>query len=470
MAEELSPADRASLAAETGSINMSIGAAMAFDAGPGVTSDAICARIAERIHLIPRYRQRLEETPLGLANPVWVDARDFDPAWHVRHAMLPSPGEDAQLTAYVGREFSRRLDRSRPLWELHVLDGLANERVALVPKMHHALVDGAAAIDIGTVLLDPTPEPMVIPPPQAWEPRPYDRTRHLARLAATPWVRGQRLMLETAQRALEASPRRTAEDVRRATELFTELVRTRPAAPMTPFNHRLGRNRSYAVVRSRLDALKAAGKGSGGTVNDAILAAVCGMLARLLAGTRLDADPVALVPVNVRRADERGDGGNRLSMVLVDLPVRERDPVARLEQIAATMRELKSSPAVRAGAVIAGATGFAPPVIGAMVARALGNVRACNLVVSNIPGPQQPFYLGGQRLREFFPVVPLNPANQCLNVGVVSYDGGVWFGLTGDRELVPSVAIAARMLEEGLAELLGSAPAPVVPVSGPPGP
>jgi hypothetical protein len=144
--------------------------------------------------------------------------------------------------------------------------------------------------------------------------------------------------------------------------------------------------------------------------------------------------------------------------------------VARLEQIAATMRELKSSPAVRAGSLIAGATGFAPPVIGAMVARALGNVRACNLVVSNIPGPQQPFYLGGQRLREFFPVVPLNPANQCFNVGVVSYDGGVWFGLTGDRELVPSVPIAARMLEEGLAELLGSAPAPVAEVHDPPGP
>ena len=165
MAEELSPSDRSSLAAERGPVNMAVGAALVFDAGPGVEYGAVVERLRSRMHLIPRYRQRIEEAlPGGLTQPVWVDDTSFDPAWHVRHATLPAPGGDAELAAFVAREFSRRLDRSRPLWELHVVDGLADDRVALVPKMHHALVDGVAAIDVGTVLLDPTEEPIDIEP------------------------------------------------------------------------------------------------------------------------------------------------------------------------------------------------------------------------------------------------------------------------------------------------------------------
>jgi diacylglycerol O-acyltransferase / wax synthase len=456
VAEALSPADRASLAAERGPVNMSVGAALLFDAGPGVEYPAVVERLCSRLHLIPRYRQRLAEGPIaGLTQPVWVDDDSFDLGWHVRSTALPAPGGDAELAALMGHEFSRRLDRSRPLWELSVVGGLGGGRAALVPKMHHALVDGVAAIDVGTVMLDPTEEPIDVPAPdEPWEPRPFDRRRYLTRLAATPFARAQRLMLETATRALDTSPRRAADDLRAGSELVAQLARTRPQAPMTPLNEPISPNRRYAFVRSDLGLLKAAGKGQGGTVNDALLAVVAGMLRRYLAGAEVAGDPVALVPVSVRGPGEEGELGNRISTVFADLPVQEPDPLERLRTISATMRELKESAAVRAGAIIVGATGWAPPAVATVMVRAMGGVRGCNLVVSNVPGPQQPFYLGGCRLREIFPVVPLNPTNQGLSVGIVSYDGGVYFGLLADRELDPPVEHAAAMLESALDELI----------------
>jgi diacylglycerol O-acyltransferase len=455
MAEPLSVADRASLAAERGPVNMAVGAALVFDGGPGVRPEAVLARLEERLHLLPRYRQRLEEAALGLAQPVWVDDPHFDPGWHVRAAALPEPAGDPELCELVGRRFSHRLDRSRPLWELDVVGGLAGGRAALLPKMHHALVDGVAAIDVGTLLLDPTPEPLEVPPPDGdWEPVPYDRGRHLARLAATPFVRAQGLMLDAARRALDASPRRTAEDLRRATDLVTQLARTRPQAPMTPLNHPISPNRSFAIARADLAAIKAVARAAEATVNDALLAAVAGMLRRYLAGVDIDGEPVALVPVSVRRPEEAGALGNRISTVFVDLPTDEPDPLARVRAVRAQTRELKDSAAVRAGAMLVGATGWAPPAVSSLMVRAMGGVRACNVIVSNVPGPQQPFYLGGARLREIFPVVPLNPPNQGLSVGILSYDGGVFFGLLADRQLEPPVEHAASMLESALAELV----------------
>jgi WS/DGAT/MGAT family acyltransferase len=455
MAEELSAADRSSLAAEQGPVNMSVGGVLVFEGGPGVTHDPVMQRIEDRLHLIPRYRQRLQMLAPGVTNPVWVDDEGFAVDWHFRTAVLPAPGTSRQLGALVGREMSRRLDRSRPLWEMTLVEGLEGGRVALVPKMHHALVDGVAAVDIGTVLLDPTPEPLDIPAPDGpWEPRPYDRTRHLARLGMTPFVRAQKLAWDSAQRALAPSPRRAASDLMRATELLTELARTRPGAPMTPLNRGTGPNRSYAMLRVALDDVKAAGKASGGTVNDVILAAVAGMLRRYLiaAGTSVDTSPVALVPVSVRREGE--EGGNRISTVLVDLPVGEANPLRRVATIHDAMQRIKDSAAVRAGALLVGASGWAPPLVSSTLARAMSGTRAFNIVVSNVPGPQVPFYLNGQRLLEAYPAVPLNPATQGLTVGVLSYAGGVHFGLLADRDLDPDVDAAAGWLRESVDELL----------------
>jgi diacylglycerol O-acyltransferase len=462
VAEALSPSDRSSLAAERGPVNMAVGAVLVFESGRGLDYDAVVERLRTRLHLIPRYRQRLASPVPGVAQPEWVDDEHFDLRWHVRHVALPPPGGDAELAAFVGSEFSRKLDRDRPLWELNVVEGLARRRVALVPRMHHALVDGIGAIDVGTVLLDPSPEPIDIPPPEgAWEPQAYDRRRHLARLAATPFVRAQKIVLDTATRALDTSPRRAAEDLRGATELMTELARNRPQAPMTPLNEPISPNRRYAVARASLEELKAAGKQAGGTVNDALLAVVAGMLRRYLeaAGLALDAPPVALVPVSVRREDERGELGNRMSTVFVDLPMAEPDPLTRLRRISETMRALKESSAVQAGALLVGATGWAPPLVSSVLVRAMGGVRAFNLVVSNVPGPQQPFYLGGSRMLEVFPIVPLNPVNQRLSVGIVSYDGGVFFGLLADRDLDPPVDVGAQALQSALEELVAAAAA-----------
>jgi diacylglycerol O-acyltransferase / wax synthase len=388
MAEPLSAADRSSLAAEQGPVTMAVGGVLVFEAGPGLEHARVLERLEQRLHLIPRYRQRLQSATRGVTNPVWIDDDQFDLGWHVRRAALPAPGGPEELGELVGQELSRRLDRSRPLWELTVVEGLAGgERGALLAKMHHALVDGVAAVDIGTVLLDPTPEPLDLPMPDGpWEARPYDRARDLARLSLEPFMRGQRLLAEGAQRALAATdPRRAAADLRRATDLVAELARTRPQAPMTPLNRAIGPNRRYATARADLAELKAAAKAHGATVNDAILAVVAGALRRHLAPDPPGGRPVALVPVSVRQPGE--EGGNRISTVLVDLPTDDADPAARLATVSAAMRELKGSAAVRAGALIVGASGWAPPVVSSTLARAMSGVRACNLVVSNAPFP-----------------------------------------------------------------------------------
>ena len=457
MTDSLSPADRASLQAERGPVNMAVAGVLVFE--PGLTYERVAARVAERLHLVPRYRQKLEEAPLGLAAPVWVDDRGFDLHWHLRRATV---GGTAELPAYLAREMSRRLDRSRPLWELHVVEGLDDGRTAVIPKMHHALVDGLAAVGIGMVLLDPTPEPLVLPEPGPWEPRESDLRRRLTGLAAAPLSRAQRLVVDSTQRALDTSPRKAAEDLRGATELATELTRARPQAPMTPLNRPISPNRRAALRSAPLAPLKAAGKAAGGTVNDALLAAVTGMLHDYLAAAGADLrgrEPVALVPVSVRREDDP-EGGNRISTVFVDLPVGEPDPAARIARIAATMRELKGSAAVRAGALLVGATGQAPPVVSSVLVRAMGSVRAFNLVVSNVPGPQQPFYLDGVRLAEVYPAVPLNPANQGLTVGILSYDGAVHAGLLADAALDPGVDVAADALERALRSLGTERPQP----------
>jgi diacylglycerol O-acyltransferase / wax synthase len=463
--EELSPADRSSLAAERGPVNMAAGGLLVFDSEPPLTRAMVIERIAERIHLVPRLRQRLGQPPLGLlANPTWVDDAGFDLEWHVRQASLPAPGGAAELGALVGREFSHRLDRSRPLWEATLIEGLTGGGRGLLMKVHHALVDGMAAIGMAALVLDPSETPLQIPPPdEAWEPRRYDLRDRVTRLASRPLALAPKLMVDGLQRTLNPEPRRVAGDMRRASEVALELARARPQAPMTPLNRPISPNRRYFVAQADLVAIKAVGKRAGGTVNDAILAVVAGMLGRYLSGVMTDASeaserlPVALVPVSVREADEAGELGNRISTVFVDLPVSEPDLLARVRFVAEQTRSLKDSAAVRAGALMVGAAGWAPPLVSGMLARAMGSVRAFNLVVSNIPGPQQPFYLSRVRMREVYPVVPLNPANQGITVGIVSYDGKVCFGLLADRDLDPPLSAAAAGLTAAVGELDGAA-------------
>ena len=374
------------------------------------------------------------------------------------------------------------------------MDSPTQGRTALVVKMHHALVDGIAAIGVGTIIFDPTPEPLDLPPPTG---APEQRQRiwldELARLM--PQLRGERRLelveplmrrvppdlvpdrralqrLATAQldiprrfargavdRARSLDPRQAHKRVGEGVQLVRDLARVGPAAPATRLNQEIGRNRLFVFSRAKLDDVKRVRAATGATVNDVLLTAVALMLSEYL-GEEAPERTVALVPVSIRTESDSGELGNRISTVFVDLPMRG-DPLDRLESISAAMREVKASAQVRAGALIVGAAGLAPPIVSGLAARAMSAPRVFNLVVSNVPGPQQTFYLDGVPLREVYPAVPLNPRNQALSVGLLSYDGGVYCGLLADRGALPDVADAAQGLEAAvalLAETIDSSP------------
>ena len=454
MVEPLSPSDLSAIQAEQGPVHMHVGGVCVFDGN--VELATVVRRLRERMHLIPRYTLKLEATPLGLANPVWAADESFDVDRHVRRVAVPSPGGDAELCELVGQVLSEPLDRARPLWQIHVVEGLAGGRSALVAKMHHALVDGLAAVDVSTVVLDPTPEGLDIkPPPQPPVPQRQSGPAidRLAQMAAAQLQLPRQLARGALARTLD--PGSYARQARMAASVMGELARVRPQAPQTRLNTEIGRERRFALARARLDEVKAVRKAAGATVNDVLLGCVALMLSGYL-GEDAPENAVALVPVSVRTGEQRGQMGNRISTVFVDLPLTG-DPLDRIRQINADMTEIKGSAQVSAGALIVGATGLAPPVVSSIAVRAMSGPRMFNLVVSNVPGPQQTFYLDGIPLREVFPAVPLNPRNQALSIGIMSYDGGVYFGLLGDRDALPDLDDAARGLEEAMARLVAAA-------------
>ncbi len=458
MAEALSPSDLSAIQAERGPVHMHVGGVLVFDGR--IDRERVARRVRERIHLLPRYTMRLDSAPLGLANPVWVEDDSFDPDRHIRRAGLPAPGGDDQLCELVGHAMSERLDRSRPLWQLLVVEGLEGGRSALVARMHHSLVDGIAAVDVSTVILDPSPEGLDLPPPpeeEPTEPRRARRVEQLGRLAAAQLQTPRRLARETVARALAFDPREATAQVRDSASVLRELARVRPTAPDTRLNAEIGRERLFALARGRLDDVKAVRRAAGATVNDVLLAAVALMLSDYL-GDEAPERVVALVPVSVRPDSARGELGNHISTVFVDLPLRG-EPLQRVRGISRAMEWAKQSAQVRAGALIVGATGLAPPIVSSVAVRAMSGPRLFNLVVSNVPGPQQTFYLDGVPLREVFPAVPLNPRNQALSIGILSYDGGVGFGLLADRDALPDVSEAAAGIERALDQLVAVASA-----------
>jgi WS/DGAT/MGAT family acyltransferase len=443
---------------------MHVGGVVVLDGA--VSREAVVERIAQRLHLIPRYRMRLSDAG-ALANVQWVDAEDFDPDRHVRRAGLPAPGGDAELCELVGHLMSEPLDRTRPLWQLHLVEGLAGGRTALVARMHHALVDGISAVDVSTVILDPTPEGIELPPPDPSDPeerRGRRRVEQLARLATGRLELPLQVARETVGKRVSLDPRQAARQMKSAADTLAGLARIQPGAPATRLNVEIGRDRLFALARGRLDDIKAIRRATGSTVNDVLLASVALMLSEFL-GEDAPEHAVALVPVSIRTEDERGELGNRISMVFARLPLRG-GPVARLRAISEAMEEAKDSRQVLAGAFVVGAAGLteplvssrlAPPIVSSWAMRALSGPSVFNLVVSNVPGPQQAFYLAGVAVREVFPAVPLNPRNQALSVGILTYDGGVYYGLLADRDAVPDVADAAAGIERALDALRAAA-------------
>jgi diacylglycerol O-acyltransferase len=458
VAERLSPSDMSSLLAERGPIHVHVGATTIMEGEPPAFEELL-EHVDSRLALVPRFRQRVTEIPLGLSNPVWADDRDFDLRWHVRHSALPRPGSAAQLRELVGRVMSQPLDLSRPLWQLYLIEGVEGGRHAVLSKTHHALVDGVSAVDVGTILLDPNPEGTEMEvPEERWDPDEPSPEMLFVR-AARERIREP---LHTARRAARGAltmPRETAGRVIRTAEAFAGLAAGGPSCPRSSLNVEIGRDRRVAYARAELQALKDARGEGGATVNDVILACAAGGLRRFLESRGEDVPGylVALVPVSVRRPDEHLELGNRISTILVPLPLAEADPARRLELVHEETARMKESEQARAASLIIEATGWTPPTINRVLAGAMARPLNWNLVVSNVPGPQQPFYLLGRPMREVYPFVPLSPQGHALSIGIVSYDGGVFFGLAGDRDALADIDALASTLDDAIGEQTGIA-------------
>jgi WS/DGAT/MGAT family acyltransferase len=460
--DRLSPLDVSFLHMESPSTPMHVGAVTILRqpaAGPGLDDERFTKLIADRLSLVPRYRQKVAWVPGRFANPVWVDDEDFDVTFHVRRSALPSPGGDAELRDLAGRLMSRLLDRHRPLWEIYLVEGLSDGRVAVISKTHHAMVDGISALDIGTVLLDLTPEPREVEP-DGWRPRPAPGAVGLVTDAVGDLVRRPAGLLDAAHSAVDDLRAGGERVLSTAGGILSSLRQVANGAPDLPLNVRIGQARRFGMAATDLADYKAVRAAHGGTVNDVVLATVTGALREWLL---MRGEPVtrattvrAMVPVSVRTEQER-DLGNRVSSYFVDLPVGEPNPVVRLLQVSAAMRAHKLSGAAVGADALVKLSGFAPPTLLTLGARAAsrGSSRVFNLVVTNVPGPQFPLYAGGARLLAVHPVVPL-AQGQAVSIGLMSYDGGVYYGLNADRAAMHDVDVLADCLQESLRELVGT--------------
>jgi WS/DGAT/MGAT family acyltransferase len=429
-------------------------------AGPAPTLEEMRRQVASRLDLMPRYRHRLAHTAVDRARPVWVDDTEFELAYHVRHLSAAPPGGREQYHAAVATAYSTPLDRSRPLWEIWLVDGLADGDFGLVFKVHHAMVDGSAAVDLLKILCDFTPQPA----PAAgslsrWQPQPTPGTLGLVALGAREVAGTGARVAAGALGALRrplGSLRGTVDVLSGAGALARQLLRTPPATPLTT---EVGPERLFVGIRCRLDDAKLVKNSLGGTVNDVVLAVVSGALREFLitrgvetAGLTLS----ALVPVSVRAEKDQGRLGNRIAVMRGCLPVGIADPVRRLAAVVAGMSALKDSRQSRATEFMLGAQDFLPPILLPLVTRVNVSPRLFNVMVTNIPGPQMPLYVLGRELTELYPTALLQPKHP-LAIAVTSYNGQLNFGLLADSETLPDVDVVAEAIESGLAELVALA-------------
>ena len=459
--DRLSALDASFLAQEGANSHMHLGG-VALCEGPAPGHADFLAHIRSRLHLVPRYRQKLAVPPLEAGRPLWVDDGSFNLEFHVRHTALPPPGSEGQLRALVARIHSQQLDRTKPLWELWLVEGLEGGRFALISKNHHALVDGIAGIDLVSVLFDLAPEPAPAPaPPEAvpWSPQPDPSPAQLVARA----VKGvARLPLAVAERAAAAAanPIEALDAAREAVEGLGELAWAGlNPAPATPLNVEIGPHRRVVFVRNELADFKRVKDVFGGTVNDVVLAVVAGGLRTWLRsrGVRTEGLELrALVPVSIRTDEQRGQMGNRIAAMRGPLPVYIEDPVARLRVVREAMEGLKSSKQAVGAEVLSGIQSLAPPTIFAQASRINFSTRLFNLLVTNVPGPQFPLYMLGRELRDLFPVAFL-PRDHALAVAIVSYNGGMDFGLLADYDAVPDLDAVGEALQRALAELVEAA-------------
>ncbi len=441
--------------------HMHIGSIQIFE-GPSPSREELLAGIESKLHLVPRYRQKLRFPPLRVGPPVWIDDRHFNLDYHVRRTALASPGGDSELRALVGRVMAQQLDRTKPLWEMWVAEGLDDGRWAIVAKTHHCMVDGVSGTDLLAVLLDSERKPTRTPGPR-WTPDAEPSTRAmlvepLARRVVSPW------RYVSASSDLVRAPRGTIElllQTLQGTAAMRSLLR---AAPPSSLNGSIGPHRRWDWAHVTLGDVKAVRAGLGGTVNDVVLAVISGGFRELLISRNEDPARLivrSLVPVSVRRPNERGTYNNRVSAMFAELPIGIEDPVSRLESVQAQMEGLKSSHEAVAGDVLTSLSGFAPALLLALGTRLAFRLpqRSLNTVTTNVPGPQKPLYLAGRRMLEAMPYVPL--AGQVrVGVAIFSYNGSLNFGVTGDYDTAPDIRVLCEAIEDGMTELVKLAQPP----------
>src|SRR5438105_4227872 len=428
--------------------------------GPPPETSELLEQIRLRLHLVPRYRHKLANTALDSGRPVWIDDPSFNLEYHIRHTALPTPGQWEQLCSLTARIFSQQLDRSRPLWEMWLIEGLEDDRFALITKTHHSLIDGIAGVDLATVLFDVSPEP----PPirhsgRPWEPRPEPGTAELIAAGMRGAVRAGLALAEGAVDAL-AHPEHAVARAREAAEGIGEVVwAALNPAPETPLNVPIGPHRRFFGIACQLEDFKTVKNAFGGTVNDVVLAVVTGALRTFLISRGRHTEGVelrALVPVSVRVEDEKGEGGNRLVVMRGPLPVYIADPVQRLRFVSQAMDGLKESKQALGAEVIAGVQNFAPPTLLAQASRLNFSTRLFNLIVTNIPGPQFPLYVLGREMLEAYPVAFL-PENHALDIAIMSYNGQMNFGLLGDFDALPDIGEISASISAELETLVSLA-------------
>ena len=485
MSEHLTALDATFLELEEAdeSAHMHTGVIMVFDPRPDGGSpsrEELRQHLASRLGQLPRYGQRLSEPHTGgMSWPEWEDDPAFDIGRHVAHAALPAPGGDEELAEWASGFFSQRLDRHRPLWEMALVEGLANGRWAIATKTHHCMIDGVGSVDVGHLLLDTTPDaPPVAPsspssasggggrlplsmPTAATSPAHPTAPGSLARLAHA-WA--GLLPVDTISRAAQMGAHgvlHPRDALRSARSALAVIVRNElHAAPRTSLNVPIGTLRRFDVVRVPLADLKEIKNALGGTINDVVLTVTASGLRALLQsrGEELPAAGLrAMVPINVRAAGEHLALGNRVSSLYVELPVAQADPVLRYHETAARSESLKSEGQQAAGTTaVLELAGLAPPVIHATMARAIYATRLFNVTITNVPGPQQTLYALGAPMREVYPLVPL-AAEHAIGVAAASYDGTVFFGVVADRDTVPDLDVLLSAMAASVEELLAVA-------------
>jgi diacylglycerol O-acyltransferase / wax synthase len=454
--DRLTAVDASFLVQEGPDSHMHVGALVTLE-GPAPSMDDFLDSLRGRLHLVPRYRQKLAFPPAATGRPVWIDDPDFVLDYHVRHTALPAPGSEEQLRNLVARIFSQQLDRHKPLWELWLVEGVEDGSWALITKTHHALIDGISGVDLATVMFDITPVPREVEHPN----RPWQPHREPAGVdLLASGVRGAfRTGIDVLQRAVDSlsHPTKSVEVVREAVEGVGEIVwQTLNPAPSTPLNVPIGPHRRFAGVRGRLADFKLVKDVYGGTVNDVVLTAVAGGLRRWLRlrGVRTEGLELrALVPVSLRGEHEHGSLGNRIAVMRGPLPVYIADPIERLQTVSAAMNGLKDSKQALGAEVIAGAQNFAPPTILGVASRLNFSTRLFNLIVTNVPGPQVPLYVLGREMQTVFPIAFL-PSEHALAIAIISYNGWLNFGLLGDYDAMPDLETLSDAVEASIDELV----------------